>query len=212
MKKNGLLISVEGIDGSGKTVFSQALSKSLDQLNLQSVLTKEPGGTKFGLKLREILQYRHDFGQLDDRAEYLLFASDRAQHFSQVVIPNLQAGKIVISDRTSDSSIAYQGYGRGLDIDMIKQINNWAMAGIKPHLTIYLKIDLQTAQNRIEQRAEKLTAFEQAGVAFMQRVIGGFDKLYQDRLDVLILDGKLPIVDLINQSCGQILKLINNYI
>ena len=203
---NGLLIGIEGIDGSGKTVFGKALAQILQQHALQTVLTKEPGGTNFGLKLRQILQYRDDIGILDSKAEYLLFAADRAQHFTQVVIPGLQAGKVVISDRTGDSSLVYQGVGRGLDCQMIRQINNWATCGIKPNLTVYLKIDLQTAQNRIGLRAEKLTAFEKAGAEFMQRVINGFNELYQNRTDVLILDGSLPTVELVTQVSQLILE------
>lgn len=205
---NGLLIGIEGIDGSGKTVFSQNLAQVLQQHAIQTVLTKEPGGTNFGLKLRQILQYRDDIGVLDSKAEYLLFAADRAQHFTQIVIPSLKMGKVVISDRTCDSSLVYQGFGRGLDCSMIKQINSWAMCNIKPDLIIYLKIDLQIAKNRIGIRAEKLTAFEQAGDNFMQRVINGFNELYQDRSDVLVLDGSLPTVDLVAQASQVILRLI----
>ena len=205
---NGLLIGVEGIDGCGKTVFSQALAQVLAGHGCENVLTKEPGGTKFGLQLRQILQYRDELGDLDPKAEYLLFAADRAQHFTQVVIPNLQDNKIVISDRTGDSSVVYQGYGRGLDIHMIQQINAWAMCNIKPDLIIYLKIDYMTAQNRVSLRSEKLTAFEQAGSEFMHKVINGFDQLYANCGNVLILDGKLPTTSLVAQATEQILKLV----
>ena len=205
---NGLLIGIEGIDGSGKTVFSQSLAQFLQQQGLQTVLTKEPGGTAFGLKLRQILQYRDDIGTLDSKAEYLLFAADRAQHYSQVIMPGLQADKIVISDRTCDSSLVYQGVGRGLDCNLIKQINDWAMCGIKPNLTIYLKIDLQIAQERIALRAEKLTAFEKVGKDFMQSVINGFDQLYANREDVIILDGNLPTATLVAQVSNLILKQV----
>lgn len=205
---NGLLIGVEGIDGCGKTVFSQQLAQMLDLSGISTILTKEPGGTKFGLKLREILQYRQEIGILDSKAEYLLFAADRAQHFSHVVKPNLQAGKVVISDRTADSSVAYQGYGRGLETEMIQQINFWAQDEVCPDLIIYLKIDLVTAQQRIAARAEKLTSFEQAGFEFMQRVVNGFDMLYRGRSDVLILDGCLPTSTLVNIANNHILNLI----
>lgn len=205
---NGLLVAVEGIDGCGKTVFSHNLVQMLAQHNLEAVLTKEPGGTKFGLRLREILQYREMVGSLDSKAEYLLFAADRAQHFSTVVIPNLQTGKIVVSDRTGDSSVAYQGYGRGLEIEMIKQINYWAQSGCRPNLTIYLKIDLETAQRRVSNRAEKLTAFEQAGYEFMHRVIDGFDEMYHNQKNVLILDGRLSTQELAAHAAAQILKLV----
>ena len=204
---NGLLIGIEGIDGCGKTVFSQQLAQVLNNAGLQTVLTREPGGTKFGLKLREILQYRQALGDLDHKAEFLLFAADRAQHFSQVVVPNLQERKVVISDRTGDSSIAYQGYGRGLDVSMIRQINAWAQNGLQPDLIIYLQIDLDTAKQRVEKRAEKLTAFEQEGLDFMQRIINGFNTLYQNQTNVLMLDGTRPTSELVAVAKTKILSL-----
>lgn len=207
---NGLLIGIEGIDGCGKSTFAKSLVQSLVEQDLAPVLTREPGGTEFGLKLRQILQYRDQLPELDAKAEYLLFAADRAQHFSQVVIPSLQLGKIVISDRTGDSSLVYQGYGRGLDLNMIAQINNWATQQIKPNLTIYLKINLQTAQARIAKRAEQLTAFELAGAQFLNQLIAGFDTLYASRNDVLILDGNLPTDDLVQQAVSKILNLVKS--
>jgi len=192
---NGLLIGIEGVDGSGKTVFAKALTDLLSGLGLRTVLTKEPGGTDFGKQLRKILQYRVE--PISAKAEYLLFAADRAQHFTQVVIPSLQGGAIVVSDRTGDSSVAYQGYGRGLEIDMIKRVNQWATDSVSPDIIIYLKIDLTTAQTRIKQRNEQPTVFEQEHLDFTQRLLDGFDELYQNRPEVLILDGKLPTNELV---------------
>lgn len=205
---NGLLIGIEGIDGCGKSTFAKSLSQYLNEQKIFSVLTREPGGTDFGLKLRQILQYRDQTCELDAKAEYLLFAADRAQHFKQIVIPNLALGKIIISDRTGDSSLVYQGYGRGLDRNMIGQINNWATVGIRPNLTIYLKINLETAQSRIASRAEQMTAFEQAGAQFLNKLIAGFDDLYANRDDVLILDGNLPTATLVQQAAIKILNLV----
>lgn len=204
---NGLFVGVEGIDGSGKTVFTQNLATMLETSGCLNFLTREPGGTKFGLQLRQILQYRDEIGELDAKAEYLLFAADRAQHFRQVVVPGLQAGKVVISDRTGDSSLVYQGYGHGLDLNMIAQVNAWAMNYIKPNLTIYLRIDAQTAKDRVAQRAEKLTAFEQMGPVFLNKIIQGFDTIYANRADVLILDGSLPTNVLVAQALNSIMKM-----
>lgn len=205
---NGLLIGIEGIDGCGKSTFATKLAQALELNGLLPVLTREPGGTKFGLQLRQILQYRDDLGVLDHKAEYLLFAADRAQHVTQVIKPNLQAGKVVISDRTGDSSLVYQGYGRGLDLEMIRQINHWAMSGVKPNLIIYLKIDAHTAQTRVQKRAEKPTAFEEAGAKFLEKLINGFEKLYTGRNDVLILDGNLSTTSLVAQAVNKILELV----
>ncbi len=207
---NGLLVGVEGIDGCGKTSLIQAVAQLLSLQHITPVLTREPGGTKFGLQLRQILQYRDQIGNLDAKAEYLLFAADRAQHFTQVVIPNLQAGRLVISDRTGDSSLVYQGYGRGLDLKMLAQINSWATCLVIPNLIIYLRIDAQTAQARVRARAEKLTAFEQVEQAFFEKLINGFDAIYQNQEHVLILDGKLPTQLLAEQVVQKILLNLKN--
>ena len=206
----GLLVGVEGIDGCGKTSLIQAVAQLLSLQHITPVLTREPGGTKFGLQLRQILQYRDQIGNLDAKAEYLLFAADRAQHFTQVVIPNLQAGRLVISDRTGDSSLVYQGYGRGLDLKMLAQINSWATCLVIPNLIIYLRIDAQTAQARVRARAEKLTAFEQVEQAFFEKLINGFDAIYQNQEHVLILDGKLPTQLLAEQVVQKILLNLKN--
>lgn len=202
---NGLLVGIEGVDGSGKTALAQGLALSLQLVLPKVILTKEPGGTNFGQQLRSILQYRTE--SLCAKAEYLLFAADRAQHFAQLVIPNLQEGGVVISDRTGDSSVVYQGYGRGLEVGMIKQINQWATCNLKPDLIIYLKVDLATMQERIAKRAERPTVFEQERVEFTQKLIAGFDQLYAHQRGVLILDGKLPTNSLVAIAYEQVVDL-----
>ena len=204
-KYSGLLVGIEGVDGSGKTVLSQALALGLEQAGYDNlVFTKEPGGTKFGLQLREILQYRKEL--LDPKAEYLLFASDRAQHFSELVIPSLQNGKIVISDRTGDSSIVYQGLGHGLDVEMIKCVNAWAMCDVRPDLILYLRVDAETAKSRMIKRGEEITVFERDHHSV--KTIAGFDELFKDRDDVLVLDGTLPTADLAKIAVEKIMFLV----
>ncbi len=183
--KNGILIAVEGIDGSGKSTLTKSLHQSLLDKDYDTILTKEPGGTPLGNQLRTILQNQEI--PPTPKAEYLLFAADRAQHFTTLIIPNLQNNKIIISDRTADSSLAYQGYGRGLKLAMINTINQWAMNGITPHLTIYIKVPVSIALERIKQR-KKLTAFEQH-TEFLERVTHGFETMYTNRNDVIIIDG-----------------------
>lgn len=183
----GKLISFEGIDGSGKSTLAQAVATTLTNQGHPVVLTKEHGGTPLGIQLRALLHDRkHPMGH---KAEYLIVAADRAQHFEQVVIPALQAGKLVISDRMNDSSMAYQGYGRGLDLEMIKTVNAWAMCGITQNVVIYLDIDPQTAMNRILARKEQLTAFEQEKLGFWHRVRTGYHELFKGRPEVVTLDG-----------------------
>ena len=155
----GKLIALEGIDGSGKSTLSKQLDRTLHAHGIKTLLTKEPGATDIGKNIRMLITSEHT--SLNQRAEFLLFAADRAQHFSEVVIPALHEGYVVISDRMADSSLAYQGFGGQLDCNMIEQVNQWAMQEISPDLVVYLRLSRQQAQERISQRQEKKTPFEQ---------------------------------------------------
>ncbi len=185
--KRGILIACEGIDGSGKSTLAKALFTHFSAQNIPVLLTKEPGGTEFGKQLRAMLQDASV--KRCAKAEFLLFAADRAQHFQEMVIPALSKGTLVISDRLADSSLVYQGYGRGLDHAMIQEINAWAINNHKPDITIYLRVDAQTAFDRIIKRNEEKTAFEQESKDFFNRLITGFDTLYAQRPDVIIING-----------------------
>lgn len=186
MIPKGLFITIEGIDGSGKTTLVQHLTSSLTSTNKPALVTKEPGGSILGKELRKVLNHQPE--KLDGIAEFLLFAADRAQHFATVIIPALKENKIVISDRCSDSSLAYQGYGRGIDTTMIKAINSWAMQNTAPDLTFYLKLDINTATNRILQRHKTITTFEQESIVFWTRVIAGYEEIFTNRRNVCTLD------------------------
>lgn len=182
----GTLVTVEGIDGSGKSTLVDRLRGLLEAEGKKAVATKEPGGSKLGIVLRQMLQYQEV--PIAPRAEYLLFAADRAQHFQDVVIPALHNGSIVISDRMSDSSLAYQGYGRGHDLTMIKIINQWTMQGIEPDVTIYLKIPVDLAYERMTVRGAQKTVFESQKKEFLERVARGFDQIFATRSNVIIID------------------------
>jgi dTMP kinase len=183
----GLLIALEGVDGSGKSTLAKALYEYLKNEGLPVLLTKEPGGSPLGKILRPFLQDQKV--NVCPQAEFLLFAADRAQHFEEVIIPALQKNMLVISDRLADSSLVYQGFGRGLDSSLINSVNNWIMKSIKPDITLYIKINLETALERLHKRNESLTSFEQDR-EFFKRVIEGFDTLYKNRNDVIILQGE----------------------
>lgn len=181
-----MLICIEGIDGSGKSTLAQRLAQLLQNEGHIVVLTKEPGGSALGKQLRTILQTQPM--PINPISEFLLFAADRAQHVQEVIKPALAQGAIVITDRMGDSSLVYQGYGRGIDTAMIKKVNEWALQGITPDLTLYVKIDGVTAAQRIQKRGT-LSAFEKEQKEFVDRLITGFNELYRDRSDVIILDG-----------------------
>jgi dTMP kinase len=204
----GLLVAIEGIDGVGKSSLIHPLGKILKANNLDVLITYEPGGTSLGSKLRPVLH--EEKNNICDKAEYLLFAADRAQHFEEIVIPALTNGSIVISDRLSDSSVAYQGYGRKLDIDTIKKINEWAMCGYSPDIVFYLKLGFQAAIDRIMRRGGKLTSFETEEELFWQRVLNGYDSIFKDRKNVFILDANKPIDDLVKQASETLLKHLHD--
>jgi len=207
---NGFLIAVEGIDGSGKSSLVSNLAIALEQKKYQVLKTKEPGGTTLGLQLRNILNKERNPDAptiVCPKAEFLLFAADRAQHFTTLVIPALNKNYIVISDRTGDSSLAYQGYGRGLDRAMIQSINMWATENRKADLVIYIRIDAQTAYQRVITRNKNLTSFEAESLEFWKKVGAGFDEMYTNRDDVLILDGTKTQEELCELALQEVLNI-----
>lgn len=198
--KFGKLIVVEGIDGAGKTTVCSALAVLLEQQGYQVVKTREPGGTSFGKKIREFIL---EHNEMSARAEFLLFAADRAEHIEKVVRPALASGTIVISDRMSDSSIVYQGMTQNLDLDGIKFINQWAMNSLKADATIYLKIDVNSAQQRLTARGKK-TRFESSEM--LEQVSNAFDKLFVQRADVITVDAHKSTTDIIKQVAQQLVQ------
>ncbi|NBP01506.1 MAG: dTMP kinase [Proteobacteria bacterium] len=184
---NGFLIALEGIDGTGKTTLCAALAQAFST-NYKLITTKEPGATELGKLLRHTLLYKEL--PVCDKAEFLLFATDRAQHFNQIVLPHLQAGGIVISDRMADSSLVYQGYGRSLDINTLQMINHWAMNGRNPDLVLYLQLPAAVAYERMKTRNIPLNAIEQE-TALMHRLTKGFDSLFASRDNVVTLDAQM---------------------
>jgi len=185
-KTHGFLIALEGIDGSGKSLLAKTLYSYFSNQR-KVLLTKEPGGSVLGKQLRIILQEHTK--PIDPKAEFLLFAADRAQHFSEVILPHLKNNYMIISDRMADSSLVYQGYGRGLDTQLINTVNAWAMQNIEPDVTIYVKIDAATAVKRCSTRTTKLSRFEQEKTDFFEKLIKGYDELYAHNKNVIILDG-----------------------
>lgn len=180
-----MLIALEGIDGSGKSTLAQNLFVLLQSKHYDVLLTKEPGATALGTHVREIIQ--HQTIPLCSQAQYLLFAADRAQHFSDVIIPGLQKNKLIISDRMADSSLAYQCYGNGLELEMVRIINRWTMHGITPDITIFVRVPVTIALERAQQRGA-LSAYEKKET-FLHDVAQGFEELYKNRDDVIIVDG-----------------------
>lgn len=185
----GFLIVIEGIDGAGKSTVARFLYEKFSETR-KAVLSREPGATALGADIRSIIVNKA--GSIDAKAEYLLFAANRAQHVAELLIPALQSGDIVIVDRMADSSFAYQGYGRGVDLGMIIEINRWAMNGIVPDVVLYLALDYETAMTRVAVRGKQKSSFEQEDRAYFERVIAGFEEIFKDRLNVIRLDARAP--------------------
>jgi dTMP kinase len=202
----GVLITIEGIDGSGKSTLASNIYTYLMEQQFPVILTKEPGGSALGKQLREILQTQTR--PLSAKAEYLLFAADRAEHFQKIISPSLQQHAIIISDRSSDSSLVYQGYGRGLEVDMIDQVNGWAKNGLCPDLTFYINVSPECAQKRLEARNIALTSFEQEDMSFTKRLIHGFSEIFKNRKNVIVLDGKQSADTLKQQTIDYVLSWI----
>lgn len=168
----GLFITFEGADGCGKTTQMNLLKDYLIQNGYEVVLTREPGAKGLGEQLREIL-LNYD-GEVADRCESFLFLADRAQNIETIVIPAIKQGKIVLCDRHIDSTVAYQGYGRGLDLDEINYLNNIATGGIKPDLTYVFDVDVETSAKRVGDEKDRM---ESAGKEFFNRVRNGYLEL-----------------------------------
>lgn len=175
--KRGRFIVFEGIDGSGKTTQAKAIAEWLPTSGLipegrKVVLTREPGATPVGATIREMVLHGRD--ELDSVAEFLLFAADRAQHVATVIRPALERGDWVVCDRFTGSTVAYQGYGRGHDLQVIDQVNAISTGGLEPDLVIWLFVDAQIAASRMggEDR------FEDQEIDFMRRVHQGYLDFY----------------------------------
>jgi dTMP kinase len=188
---SGKFIVFEGVEGCGKTTQMQLCSQWLESLGVSVVLTREPGGTELGSDLRRLLLEKSEDKPVGEITELLLYAADRAQHIEQELKPNLAAGKYILCDRYTDSTIAYQGYGRGLSMSIINQLNNIATDGLESDLTIWLDIDVEVGLARKRGQAT-LDRIEQEAIAFHRRVQQGYTELaatYPSR--IVRVDGSL---------------------
>ncbi len=170
-------MSFEGPEGSGKSTQIKLLERALRQHNIPVVSTREPGGTAIGEQIREVLHDPKNQAMLPT-AEILLYSAARAQHVGQVIRPAMERGDLVISDRFAESTLAYQGYGRGLDLDALKVITAFATEGLKPDLVIYLDLEVQIGLERKRRdRAQGLgewNRMDQQSLDFYRRVREGY--------------------------------------
>jgi len=185
----GLFITFEGVEGSGKSTQLTALALRLKGMDWEVVETREPGGTRIGDQIRQILLKRRNHG-MTLVTELLLYVASRAQLTQEVIEPSLEAGRIVLCDRFADATLAYQGYGRNLPLDLIDRLNRLATQGISPHLTLLLDLDPEVGLKRIAQERD-LDRLEGEELAFHRRVREGYLKLAEqepDRIKVVAAD------------------------
>jgi dTMP kinase len=196
----GCFITFEGPEGCGKTTQIKLLADSLAEKGSRVLLTREPGGCPISDKIREVLLDAANSGMVP-LTELFLYAAARAQHVSEIITPALEAGNIVICDRFTDATVAYQGHGRQLDLALIGQLNRLAIGQLRPHLTILLdcpvEIGLGRALARIEAtKGAKEERFEQESIQFHQRVRAGYLQLAAAEPDrFVVIDGNQDIMD-----------------
>ena len=191
----GRLITLEGIEGAGKSSHMQFIAKKLQQAGKDVLLTREPGGTGLGEGIRELLLKKNEEHMCEETELLLMFAA-RVQHVQQVILPAMNVNKIVICDRFIDSSYAYQGGGRGISIEKIQQLETWVLSCFKPDLTLLLDVPVETGLTRAKARGET-DRFEIETINFFQKARDAFLKIAHeqpDRVKIISAEPRLEIV------------------
>lgn len=187
---SGLFITFEGIDGVGKSTQADLLQQYIEESGREVVRTLEPGGTELGVEIRHLLLHRK--GEVAPRAEALLYAADRSHHVATKINPALKAGKVVISDRFLDSSVAYQGAGRELSVTEIRDLSLWAVGGLLPQLTVLLDLDAEAARARRDTTGTEPDRLEREKTTFFEAVRACYLELAAAEPErFLVIDAKL---------------------
>ena len=192
MNQQGWFISLEGIDGCGKTTLLRALEKHFSQRSYNVACLREPGGTTVSEAIRQLL-LNPEYTDMTPQTEAFLYAAARSQVCSMRIRPALNQGHLVLADRYIDSTLAYQGYGRELNLDFLKTLNQLCTNGLKPHLTLLLDLDPVIASQRRNRESSPQDRLEQEGLAFQQKVRAGYQKLAQeDPNRIVLIDANQP--------------------
>lgn len=210
---NGIFITIEGPDGAGKTSVINELYPRLQLMAKKGIVkTREPGGVAISEKIRQIiLDPKH--AEMDERTEALLYAAARRQHLVEVILPALNAGKIVICDRFVDSSLAYQGAGRRIGVNEIAEINEFATEGTTPDFTLYLDVDSDTGLRRIQQhRSHQVDRLDSEGLEFHQRVRHAYLKLAEENpVRIHRVDARMSLQEVVEASYSAIVEAYPQY-
>jgi len=201
-----MFITFEGIDFCGKSTQAELLKKYFENNGQKVILIREPGGTIISEKVREILLDKNN-SEMKIETEFLLFSSSRSQLVREIIIPALKENNVVISDRFHDSSTAYQGYGRGLDIDIINQINSFAISNLIPDITFFIDTPVEVClQRRAEKSKIELDRIELSSLSFYQKVRNGYLKIAKSDSRFRIVNGSLTIEEIHNIIIKEIIK------
>lgn len=208
--KQGYFITIEGPDGAGKTTVTQRVADRLRAEGVDVLLTREPGGIPIAEQIREVL---HDTANtaMDSRTEALLYAAARRQHLIEKVKPAVEQGKVVICDRFVDSSLAYQGYARGLGVDAVWAINQFAIEGFMPKRTYFFDITPEEGLKRIEASdVREVNRLDEEGIAFHQKVYDGYRQLLEKFSDRIVrIDAGKTIAEVEEEMYIHIRKELN---
>jgi dTMP kinase len=199
---NGFIISLEGGEGAGKTTILERLKALLDEKNINYISTREPGGVNISEQIREVILDKNNT-EMDSRTEALLFAAARRQHLVQKVRPALEEGKVVIFDRYVDSSLVYQGYVRGISVDEVFELNQFAIEGLLPDLTLYFDLDPKVGLERIGKDGDReVNRLDLEKFSFHEKVREGYLSLNEkfDRFEVIDAEQSIDAVfaDVVN--------------
>jgi len=212
-KKNGVFITFEGIEGCGKTTAIKYVAQYLKKMGHDVILTREPGGTKIGDRIRKILLSQKS-SAMTPKAELMLYCASRAQHVEEIIFPAVHKGKIVLCDRFSDATLAYQGYARGLGVKEVKSLNKIACRGLEPDLTILLDVDVRTGLRRAMRRNDENNGwdegrFERESEEFHNRVREGYLKLAQkEKKRIKIIDSTVGEKEMVYNAVKEVEKFI----
>lgn len=203
----GLFITIEGPDGSGKSTQIENIRKFFSDKNIEIVFTREPGGTPIGERIREII-LDNRFKEMDPMTEAMLYAASRAQHVAEIIRPALESGKTVICDRFVDSSLAYQGYGRGLGDD-VEIINSYAVKECVPDVTFLMKLDPDIGKHRIEENRDNQDRLEHEKLEFHRKVYNGYLELEEKYPDRIVgIDASLGIDEIRDEIYRKLEEII----
>lgn len=207
----GIFITFEGTEGSGKTTIIENIERDLRDKGYLVVKTREPGGSKIPEEIRAIILNVKNV-EMDAITEALLYAASRRQHLKEVVIPYLDKGYIVLCDRYVDSSLAYQGYARGIGIEEVYQINQFATENLMPDLTLYIDVSPEIGLKRVQKRSDKQDRLDLESMQFHQNVYDGYQilaKKFSDRIKVI--SGKEELSNVYENVKNEIFSFLELY-